>query len=197
VNQSDITKVIHIDQFVDGLRSISDRDFTIKNVYDYVRSHPVGEESLQPYLFFSKNHYTRNLIFRSQRFELLAICWEIGQFSRIHNHQNQNCWMAVPIGRLRVQNFRVVEQDEKTGHCRLEPTDAFDIHKSMPTRVDPAEPVHQVLNLPEFNQQAVSLHIYSQPYDSCLVYSLTQNHCTQVPLHYSSEYGTLCEGNKL
>jgi cysteine dioxygenase len=190
-------QIIRIDQFVGGLCSIPEEDFSVENVCDYVKGHPVDEQSLQPYLFFSQTHYTRNLIFKNQLFELLAICWEVGQVSRIHNHENQNCWMAVPKGRLRVQNFRVAKQDDKTGYCRLEPTDAFDIHHSMPTQVDPAEPVHQVLNLPEFNERAVSLHIYSRPYDSCLVYSLTQNRCTRVPLHYSSEDGTLCEGERL
>jgi cysteine dioxygenase len=188
---------VHIDQFITGLCSIPEKDFSVETVYHFLQDYPVDEHSLQPYLFFSGSHYTRNLIFKNELFELLAICWEIGQVSRIHNHQNQNCWMAVPIGTLRVQNFRVLAQDDKTGYCRLEPTDAFDIHKSMPTRVDPTEPVHQVLNLPEYNQQAVSLHIYSKPFDSCLVYSLAQNHYMQVPLHYSSEYGTLCEGEKL
>jgi cysteine dioxygenase type I len=190
-------KIVDIDQFVAGLRSIREEEFGVRYVYDYVRKHPVDELSLRPYMFFSKNHYTRNLIFKNSLFELLAICWEAGQASRIHNHQNQNCWMAVPTGRLRVQNFRVVEQDERTGYCRLEPTDAFDIHRSMPTQVDPTEPVHQVLNLLEFNERALSLHIYSRPYDSCLVYALAQNHCTQVPLHYSSEYGRLCEAERL
>jgi cysteine dioxygenase len=190
-------KTVDIDQFVAGLCSIREEEFGVECVYDYVKRHPVDEQSLQPYMFFSKNHYTRNLIFKNSLFELLAICWEVGQVSRIHNHQDQNCWMAVPMGRLRVQNFRVVEQDDRTGYCRLEPTDAFDIHRSMPTQVDPAEPVHQVLNLPEFNERALSLHIYSRPYDRCLVYTLAQNHYTQVPLHYSSEYGTLCESERL
>ena len=122
-------QTVRIDQFVGGLSSIRQEDFSVENVYDYVKNHPVDEQSLQPYLFFSQNHYTRNLIFKNACFELLAICWEVGQVSRIHNHQNQNCWMAVPMGRLRVQNFRVVEQDDKIGYCRLEPTDAFDIHR--------------------------------------------------------------------
>ena len=190
-------EAVNINQFVTGLCSIPEDEFTVGTVYDFVQRSPVDEQSLQPYLFFSQNHYTRNLIFKNSLFELLAICWEVGQVSRIHNHQNQNCWMAVPMGRLRVQNFRVVEQDEQTGYCLLQPTSSFDIHKSMPTQVDPAEPVHQVLNLAEFNERAVSLHIYSKPYDSCLVYSSGQNRCTQVPLHYSSEYGSLCQGETL
>jgi hypothetical protein len=190
-------EIVNIDQFVAGLCSIPEDDFEVERVAEFVKEHPVDEQSLRPYMFFSKSHYTRNLIFKNSLFELIAICWEVGQVSRIHNHHNQNCWMAVPMGRLRVQNFRVVEQDEKTGYCHLEPTEAFNIHRSMPTSVDPAEPVHQVLNLSEFNERALSLHVYSRPYDACLVYALAQNHYAQVPLHYSSEYGTLCKGEQL
>jgi hypothetical protein len=150
VRISDAT--VHIDQFVAGLCSIRE-DFHIENVYDYIKSHPVDAQSLQPYLFFSKNHYTQP-DFQNHLFELLDICWEVSQESRIHNHQNQNCWMAVPIGRLRIQNFRVVEQDDKTGYCRQSQPILLTF-RSMPTRVDPAEPVHQVLNLSEFNERAV------------------------------------------
>lgn len=190
-------KTLAIDDFVQGLCSISERDFGIGTVYEYLKLHPVDENSIQKYLFFSKNHYTRNLIFKNDRFELMSICWEIGQASMIHNHHNQNCWMSIPIGKLRIQNFRVIGQDEKAGFCRLEPTDAFDIHRSMPAEVDPAQPIHQVLNLPEFNSRAVSLHIYSRPFDRCLVYSTTKNDYREIDLKYTSQYGHLCEGARL
>ena len=188
---------VTLEQFVSGLCAIPDEDFRIGAVYDYIERHPVDERSLTQYLFFSKNHYTRNLIFKNDLFELMAICWEVGQVSQIHNHQNQNCWMAIPIGRLRVQNFRVLEQDDATGYCRLEPTTAFDIHRLAPAEVDPAEPVHQVLNLASSGERAVSLHIYSRPFDRCLVYSPDTNEHREIPLHYTSEYGKLCEGEKL
>lgn len=190
-------RAISIDQFVTGLCAIPEGDFRAGAVYDYLKSHPVDEGSLAQYLFFSKNHYTRNLIFKNELFELIAICWEVGQASQIHNHHNQNCWMAIPIGRLRVQNFRVLEQNDATGHCRLEPAGALDIHRLMPAEVDPAEPVHQVLNLAEFNQRAVSLHIYSRPFDRCLVYCLETAEYREIPLQNSSEYGRLCEGERL
>jgi hypothetical protein len=54
--------------------------------------------------------------------------------------------------------------------------------------------VHQVLNLPEFRERAVSLHLYSKPFDSCEVYSLEKGSYSDVPLYYTSEYGKLCEG---
>ena len=190
-------RAVFIDQFVTGLCAIPEEDFRPGAVYDYLKSHPVDGGSLAPYLFFSKNHYTRNLIFKNELFELIAICWEVGQASQIHNHHNQNCWMAMPIGKLRVQNFRILEQKEAAGYCRLEPTYAFDIHKYLPAEVDAAEPVHQVLNLAEFDQRAVSLHIYSRPFDRCLVYCLETSEYREIPLHYTSEYGRLCEGERL
>ena len=192
-----IVRAVSIEEFVIGLRAIPEDSFHVGPVYDYLKSRPVDERSLEPYLFFSKNHYTRNLIFKDDLFELIAICWEVGQASQIHNHHNQNCWMTIPTGRLRVQNFRVVDQNEATWYCRLQPTNAFDIHRLMPAEVDPEEPVHQVLNLAEFNQRAVSLHIYSRPFDRCLVYCGETSEYREIPLHYTSEYGTLCEGEKL
>jgi len=190
-------EVVTIDEFVTGLCTIPEEHFRVGSVYDYLKSHPVDERSLDPYVFFSKNHYTRNLIFKNDLFELITICWDVGQASQIHNHHNQNCWMTIPAGRLRVQNFRVLDQNQTTAYCRLEPTNAFDIHQHMPAEVDPEEPVHQVLNLAEFNRRAVSLHIYSRPFDRCLVYCCETNEYREVPLHYSSEYGKLCEGERL
>lgn len=119
---------VSIDEFVAGLCSISQDAFSW-GVYDFLKTHCVTDTALKPYLFFSEKHYTRNLIFRNDLFELLAICWDIGQASAVHNHWNQNCWMAVPMGKLRVQNFTVIEEDHARGFCRLNRTDAFDIHK--------------------------------------------------------------------
>lgn len=190
-------QLVHIDQFVSGLRDIPETRFRPGTVYDYLKSHSVDSASLGRHLYYSKNHYTRNLIFKNDLFELVAVCWEVGQSSQIHNHHNQNCWMSIPIGKLRVQNFRVLEQNETTRSCRLEPTSAVDIHELLPAEVDPEEPVHQVLNLADFNQRAVSLHIYSRPFDRCLVYSMDTSEYREIPLHYTSEYGKLCEGEKL
>jgi hypothetical protein len=66
-----------------------------------------------------------------------------------------------------------------------------------PGVVRPEEPVHQVLNLPEFGGRAATLHIYSRPYANCEVYSAGRGVYSDVPLHYSSEYGRLSPDEKL
>jgi cysteine dioxygenase len=189
-----------ISDWVKNIAAIPERDFTLESVQDYILRHSVRPETLEMYLFFSKGCYTRNLIFKNDVFECMAICWEIGQFSRIHNHRDQNCWMSAPIGRLKVQNFRVEDRDsgpDRSGTCKLVPTDIYEMDAAHPAYVNPLEPVHQVLNLAEYNQRAVSIHVYSKPFDTCEVYLRDQGTYSDVPLHYTSEYGKLHPDEKL
>jgi len=189
-----------ISDWIKNLATIRDCDFTLENVQDYILHHAVRPETLEKYLFFSKGSYTRNLIFKNDVFECMTICWEVGQSSRIHNHRDQNCWMSAPIGRLKVQNFRVEgkqSEGEHCGRCRLIATDIYEMDAAHPAYVNPLEPVHQVLNLAEYHQRAVSIHVYSKPFDMCEVYYRDQGTYSDVPLHYTSEYGRLHPDEKL
>ena len=188
---------LNITDWVQGLATVPEREFTLQNVQDYILRHTVRPETLDKYCFFSRGNYTRNLIFKNDVFECMTICWEIGQASRIHNHRGQNCWMSAPIGRLKVQNFRVDDRDAARGTCRIIPTDIYEMDAVHPAYVNPLEPVHQVLNLAEFHQRAVSIHVYSKPFDSCEVYQREKGTYGDVPLHYTSEYGKLDPAEKL
>ena len=191
------TETVTIDEWVKQLSAIPVKDFTIPHVHDFASHKRISPDSLAPYLFYAKSHYTRNLIYKCELFEVMSICWEAGQVSRIHNHRDQSCWMATPIGKLRVQNFRVENRDAAHGTCKLVPTDSYDMDAEHPAVVQPEEPVHQVLNLPEFGQRATSIHIYSYPYSSCEVYLKDKGVYSDVPLHYSSEYGKLSPDENL
>jgi cysteine dioxygenase len=189
--------MVTIQKFVDGLAAIPERDFTHENVLDFMRTNRVEPASLESYTYFSPEHYTRNLIYRSPLFELLAICWEIGQKSAIHNHRDQSCWMAMAYGKVQVHNFKLIRKDPATGFCELESSCEFLIDTDSPQEVDPQEPVHQVLNLSSFGSRAVTLHVYSKPYDSCEIYDLAGKKYEDVKLANTSEYGVLQTGRKL
>jgi len=161
----------------------------VDEVHEFLRTHPVNPDTLSPYLVWDRQHYTRNLIDKTPLYELIAICWEVGQVSSIHNHRDQNCWMAAPLGRLKVQNYRVLWQDEEAGKCSIEPTDELEINQDNPVSVNPLEPVHRVYNPAQLNERAVSLHVYSRPFDSCVVYSDQQGTCGTIKLHYTTQYG--------
>lgn len=182
-----------VENLVDGLKAISDTDFTCNNVYEYLSETPVTVDSIQRYFFWSPNFYTRNLIYKDSRFEVMAICWEKGQVSRIHDHSDQKCWMTVPVGRLSGQNFAVVEMNEPLGYCKLVETDSYELSDCLAAKVELEEPVHQILNHAEYDERAVSIHIYSKPYDSCLSFCRDTDTFKKVPLHYTSIDGKLCD----
>jgi cysteine dioxygenase len=185
-----LSRPVSITDFVAELRKFPEPAFTrIDEIIRFLQTTPVSSDTLSPYLTWDRQHYTRNLIDKTPLYELVAICWEIGQSSSIHNHREQNCWMAVPAGRLLVENFRTISQDLSAGTCELETADTVEMNPRQPCAVDPLEPVHRVYNPREFDQRAVSLHVYSRPFDTCVVYSQEQHTCGVIKLHYQTEYG--------
>ena len=185
-----LAKTVPIGNFVAALRQFPESAFVeTSRILEFLQDNPVAPDTLTPYLSWDRQHYTRNLIDKTALYELIAICWEVGQVSSVHNHRDQNCWMAVPIGRLRVGNYRLLEQDLERGKCRLKPADTVEMNVNRPCAVDPKEPVHRVFNPREFNQRAVSLHIYSHPFDTCIVYSPEQGTCGEIKLQYTTEHG--------
>jgi cysteine dioxygenase len=185
-----VSRQLSIDNFVSELRKFPESAFdAIDQILSFLQQNPVAPDTLAPYLMWDRQHYTRNLVDKTPLYELVAICWEIGQASSVHNHRGQNCWMAAPVGRLLVENYHLVSQDLDKGRCHLDPSNTVEMNATQPCAVDPKEPVHRVLNPREFNQRAITLHVYSRPFDSCVVYSPEQSVCGEIKLHYNSEYG--------
>jgi cysteine dioxygenase len=185
-----LSKQVPIQDFVSELRKFPEPAFDrTDQIVKFLESMLVAPDTLAPYLTWDRQHYTRNLIDKTPLYELVAICWDIGQASSVHNHREQNCWMAVPMGRLLVENYRVIVQSLAEQTCDLETADTVEMNPTRPCAVDPLEPVHRVYNPREFNQRAVSLHVYSRPFDTCVVYSPEQHICGEIKLHYNTEYG--------
>ena len=189
-----LPRQIPIQSFVSELREFPEPAFTgTEQIAKFLERTLVVPDTLAPYLTWDRQHYTRNLIDKTPLYELIAICWEVGQGSSVHNHRDQNCWMAVPMGRLLVENFRVISEKLQEGHCQLAPADTVEMNPTCPCAVDPLQPVHRVHNPREFNQRAVSLHVYSRPFDTCVVYSPEQGTCGEIKLHYNTEYGKVAK----
>jgi len=183
-------KRVPIETLVTKLRALPASAFDgIDQVRALLAEMPIEEASLAPFLTWDRQHYTRNLIDKTNLYELMAICWEVGQCSSVHNHRDQNCWMAAPVGKLLVENFHVEFQDMGAGKCKLVASNTVELSAANPCAVDPQEPVHRVVNPREANQRAVSLHVYSRPFDSCVVYSPEQGTCGDIQLHYNTVFG--------
>jgi cysteine dioxygenase len=168
------TPRVQIHDLVRRLRALSASAFdSTEEIRSLLEKMPVEEASVAP-LTWDRQHDTRNLIDKTDLYELIAVYWEAGQASSVHNHRDQNCWMAAPTGTLLVENFHVEFQDIETGKCRLMASNTVELTSANPCAVDPREPVHRVVNPREANQRAVTLHVYSRPFDTCVVYSAEQ-----------------------
>src|SRR6266851_7080190 len=120
MSQLTVPPRVSIDELVRELHALPASAFDkTDEIRSLLASMPVEEASLAPYLTWDRQHYTRNLIDKTDLYELVAICWEVGQSSSVHNHRDQNCWMAAPVGKLLVENFHVEFQDIEAGKCRL------------------------------------------------------------------------------
>lgn len=185
-----VPRQVSIGDFVAELHKFPREAFDqTATLLEFLQQTSVAAETLKPYLTWDRQHYTRNLIDKTPLYELIAICWEVGQVSSVHNHRDQNCWMSVPIGRLLVENFHLISQDVEHGKSDLTPTDTVEMNPTHPCAVDPTDPVHRVLNPKHFGERAVSLHIYSRPFDTCVVYSPEQGTCGVIKLHYTTTFG--------
>ena len=53
--------------------------------------------------------------------------------------------------------------------------------------VDKTQTIHRIVNPAQWNERAVSMHIYSRPIDSCVVFDLEAQKCFRRDLKYDNE----------
>lgn len=127
--------------------------------------------------------YTRNLVFRDATYELLLLCWGAGQSSPVHNHMDQNCWMAVLDGRIEEVQFACPEgaTSGELRQCR-----ALSYERGEVAYISDDIGIHLVRPM---QRAGVSLHLYSRPYDVCKVYDLATGVESIKALTYDSIFG--------
>jgi cysteine dioxygenase len=59
-----------------------------------------SEKDWRQYCFPNDIHYTRNLIFSNEQFELMVLYWKPTQQTRIHDHAKSRCWAATLSGEV-------------------------------------------------------------------------------------------------
>src|ERR1039457_2200455 len=70
---------VSIDQLIRELHTFPESTFDqTEEILLLLAKMPVEDASLAPYLSWDRQHYTRNLIDKTDVYELMAICWEVG-----------------------------------------------------------------------------------------------------------------------
>jgi cysteine dioxygenase len=193
--------LVRIGDFVATLQGFEREPITRDRILHYCLETEVERASLGPYVHFRNDSYTRNLIYRDEQIELMAVCWQPGQRTVIHTHNGQLGWMSVAEGAVAVVNYKwlgcnaadnqnVAGMDCLAGatELHLERRDLQECYPGGPVNtVDKVQTIHQVLV--QGREPALSLHIYSRPIDSCVAFDLQGRRCYRRQLSFHSRYG--------
>ena len=192
---------VSADEFVDGIRRLSQGLITKQKIYDYLVAYEIRAEELEQYKMWLPERHTRNKVFRNDMIEVMVICWPIGAITPLHTHNGQLGWMVMLEGKLLVENYRkvmcnrpeneqVVGMDCLAGATRIE-MEHLENELAIPAgplnTVDKTQTIHRIRNLAEWNQRAVSMHVYSRPIDSCVVFDMDAQRCYRRDLKYDNE----------
>ncbi len=186
---------------VKSVRSFESEPITRDRILSYLQEIALDHRSLEPFVHFRDDIYTRNLIYRDDLFEIMAVCWQPGQRTVIHTHNGQLGWMSVERGALAVINYKwlscnaadnqnVVGMDCLAGATELD-LERREVQECHPggtvNTVDKVQTIHQVVV--QGREPVVSLHIYSRPIDSCVAFDVEKRQCYRRPLSFFSRYG--------
>ena len=78
-----------VDDFVQLLRGFTPETLTSASVLELCQDTDLDDSSLAPYVHWNDALYTRNLIYRDDLFEIMAVCWQKGQKTVLHTQNGQ------------------------------------------------------------------------------------------------------------
>ena len=172
-----------MDDLIQRLKRFSENDFPVSSVSKYLKDYRLSVDDKKKYCFFKDDKYTRNLVFKNDTFEVLLLCWRPGHTAPIHGHEGEKCWARIEHGQLKFRNYHLLSKKplELKFKDKIVGRDGY---------LDGPADVHSVENV--FDMDAVSLHVYAKPYDSCEVYDLKENKTKRIKLNYYSMFGEIC-----
>ncbi len=148
------------------------------NYSEIIKRIQIPFSEFSEYLNWNEQYYTRNCIVRTDQYELLVLCWEPGQFSPIHSHNKQECWVYIVEGELNELQFQLNKQNLP------EQFKAESLTKNNFYYTNDDLGLHSLSNLS--SNRCVSLHLYAKPIDECQYFSEETNSFKTKSLNYSS-----------
>lgn len=146
-----------------------------------------GIDEVKQYCHFSKDFYTRNLVARTDDFELVVLCWEPARISPIHDHSNSDGWVRGMRGTIE----EIWYQYKKHANGTLSVTKGrvAQLGVGALTYINDNIAWHTVGN--PGDTRAVTLHCYSPPIDACQYYDPQTRTAKLRTLSYYSDKGIL------
>lgn len=118
----------------------------------------ISRSEVEKFLTWNNDRYTRNCLVRTEKYELLILCWDVDQTTPIHCHGGQECWVYMVEGQLKEEHFA-----EEQGQPVFE--DSSTMGEGQVSFMNDELGFHALKN--ESGRRAISMHLYMNPIDEC------------------------------
>ncbi len=181
-------KPIPLEEMLAFLRARGRDEFQSGAVDGFLKNHAITPESLVPFTYFREDTYARNLIARTNNFELLVIAWLPKHRTPVHDHGGQRCWMWVDTGELTFATYDNAPADKPDGPfplVRQGPCET--LGTSTGVYIDDQMGIHSIANASK--RPAISVHLYAGPIGKCRIYDETTKCFSWKELEYHTVPG--------
>ncbi|HZM69269.1 MAG TPA: cysteine dioxygenase family protein [Candidatus Cryosericum sp.] len=172
-----------LDDFVAEMAHVPSQELTLPVLHQLSGSLDIRDDLIRDHIYFSAGSYTRNLVCRTPRFDMLVLCWRPGHVTTIHDHCGSLNATRVLHGKLTSRLFREAGRPTPD-RCLVELSEEERLGPGGFSLVDRDE-IHQLANTS--GEDLVTLHVYAKPLRDILVYDPATGGMERVTLRYSLE----------
>ncbi|XP_060551092.1 cysteine dioxygenase type 1-like [Ruditapes philippinarum] len=177
-----------LDDLIEGLHKIFAYDkVNVDFVKSYMGMYKSNYKEWKKYAKWDVHRYTRNLVNDGNgKFNLMILCWNEAQGSSIHSHANAHCFMKILDGQVQEQQFDWPSESDPEKEMTVQ---RVAMHKKNEVAYICDEiGLHRVEN-PSHSDKAVTLHLYSPPFDECDTFDEKTGHKNRCQVTFWSKFG--------
>ncbi|XP_033725504.1 cysteine dioxygenase type 1-like [Pecten maximus] len=176
----DLIKALH--------KVFEDDKVNVEYVKELMTSYESNRADWKKYAKFDLHRYTRNLVDEGNgKFNLMLLCWNESQGSSIHSHANSHCFMKILDGGVQEERFEWPDESADNPE-QMKHIDTKGFKKNETAYICDELGLHRVLN-PSHSDKAVSLHLYSPPFDECRCFDQNTGHSFPGKVTFWSKFG--------
>ena len=170
---------LSLTSLIDYLNRIPQSELTIEKVIELMEGVHIRHDEIEKCLNFSEESYARNLFYKNDRFEFLVMCWDKGQLSPIHDHDQSMSVEKIYSGKILCTNYRRIDEETEA----IEETDSQLVEEGSVIAGRIGE-IHKIANVGPGSSKAVSIHFYSPPLKRMKCFSLNSDSAQWTKLRY-------------
>ncbi|KAJ2887809.1 hypothetical protein FB639_001065 [Coemansia asiatica] len=151
-----------------GNQALGDDLKTVRKVKQLMQAYTSqSQDWVQHAVYHEGTRYTRNLVDDGNgKYNLLILVWGENQSSPIHDHAGSHCMMKLLAGELNENLFAWPKQSSESGNSELNLKRTAALKTNSVAYMHDNIGLHRIANASS-KQKAVSLHLYSPPYQMC------------------------------